>query len=132
MSTDTPDLHLASVDLCSKWGFGDGDEPDWVMDFCEANGRPFASVDWHPILRDLVRRYLLPALAEHHDVEVYDIETIHNPIRARVIDGQAIDDYAAWDAAPTLTPAGVTVPGDEVARLIRQQWAGVGEKGSNE
>lgn len=119
MSTGTPDLYLDATDLCSKWGFNDGDEPGWVMDFCEANGRPFASVDWHPILRDLVRRYLLPALSERHKVEVYDIDTIHNPIRASLIDGQEIDDFNG--PAPDLTPEGVTVPGAEVARLIMKQ-----------
>lgn len=111
------ELTLFSEGLCSKWGFNDGDMPDHIRDWCDENGIECRSVDWHAVLRKLVRDHLLPALAEHHEVEVYDIGTQHNPIRATRIDGQEIDVYKG--PSPTLTPEWVTVPADAVARLLR-------------
>lgn len=45
--TDTaasPEVTLRSDDLCSKWGFNDGDPPDHVVAWCDANG-----VDWYEV-----------------------------------------------------------------------------------
>lgn len=89
-----PSVYLWSDSLMSKWGFGDGDMPDDVWDYLDEHGPAEQTVDWHAVLRSLVRTYLLPALQDAgHMVELYDIETIHNPIRASVIDGIEIDDY---------------------------------------
>jgi hypothetical protein len=121
-----PDVHLDSQSLCSKWGFSDGDMPDDLYDWCEDEGIAYVDLDWHTALRRLVREHLLPALAEHHSVEVYDIETNHNPIRASIIDGQEIDDTAGVDEAPELTPDSVTVPGEVVAAVVREVSAAGG------
>jgi hypothetical protein len=115
--TASTELTLFSDGLCSKWGFNDGDMPDDVWDWCDEHGIDGGSVDWHAVLRKLVREHLLPALAEHHDVEVYHIETHHNPIRASRIDGQEIDAYKG--PAPDLTPEWVTVPAEVVAAVLR-------------
>ena len=56
-------------------------------------------------------------LAEHHEIEVYHIETQHNPIRASRIDGQEID--ARRGPVPALTPEQVTVPAEAVVALLR-------------
>lgn len=65
--------------LASKWGFNDGDMPDDVEDALFGRGVDPDRVDWHGVLRVLVRRYLAPELPD--GVEVYDIETLHNPVR---------------------------------------------------
>lgn len=112
-------LWLDSASLFSKWGFNDGDEPEWLWDYCQEQGLDWGAVDWRAILRQLVRAYLLPALAECHRVEVEDIETHHNPIRASTIDGQKIDENAGQDTAPQLTPDGVSVPTEVVVAEVR-------------
>ncbi|MFJ1765088.1 hypothetical protein ACIOD2_32505 [Amycolatopsis sp. NPDC088138] len=78
--------------LLSKWGFGDGDEPDAYLDWLDEQSLPHPA-NWHAILRHLVRTRLLPLIVE--DVEVYDIETNHNPIRASRVNGVEIDDTRA-------------------------------------
>lgn len=110
----TDGLFLRGSSLLSKWGFGDGDcLGDWwwnVMD------EPVPA-DEHQVLRDLVRTHLVPALeAAGHVVEVYDIETIHNPIRARTLNGVEVDDYAGKTLEPEVF---VTVALDDV-------WASIG------
>lgn len=77
-------LRLHSESLLSKWGFNDGDVPDDAWDYCEANG--LNPENWHATLIRLVRDYLLPVLEQ--DVEVVEIGTIHNPIRAKDIDAE--------------------------------------------
>ena len=114
---DEPHLTLFSADLLSKWGFNDGDDPEAWLDYCEANGIDYNTVDF-PLV-ELVRRYLLPALDQ--DVTVVEIQTIHNPIRAETVDG--IDVTEAWmGRAPELqlTPERVDVPMVEVARIAQE------------
>ena len=72
--SDPPTFILDSESLNSKFGFGDG---DLFWDFLWDNG--LGEVDNHRVLTEAVRRHLLPLLPE--DVEVYEIGTIHNPIR---------------------------------------------------
>lgn len=77
--------------LLSKWGFNDGEALGdyWWAEFDEP-----APFDEHVVLRKLVRSHLVPAIeAAGHSVEVYDIPTSHNPIRASVLDGEPVDDY---------------------------------------
>lgn len=107
-----PTLTLFADCLLSKWGFGDGDVPDAYLDWCDDNGHPYPG-DWHTVLRTLVRTRLVPAL--HQRVEVVDIETSHNPIRAERVDGVDVRDW--WrntDSGMTLTPECVEVPYAEV------------------
>lgn len=109
------DLTLVSSGLLSKFGFGDGDTLwDWSYNAAEDLGVPIV-IDDHAALRRLVREHLLPALTQ--TVVVYDIDTIHNPIRAETVDGVAIDDYADNDHIE-LTPAYITIPAGIVLRTI--------------
>ena len=114
---DLGELTLRSDDLCSKWGFNDGDIPEHVVEWCDENGIDWSEADWHEVLRTLVREHLLPVLAEHHEVEVHHIETHHNPIRASRIDGQDIDTRNG--PVPRLTPEQVTVPAEAVIAALR-------------
>lgn len=102
-------LYLPADGLLSKWGFGDGDAPDWLLDYCDEHDLAYPD-DWRDLLRALVRAYLVPALDQR--VEVYDIETIHNPIRAASVDGVPVPDAVMYgdQEGPTLTPAAVEVP----------------------
>jgi hypothetical protein len=111
-----PTLWLDSSGLLSKYGFNDGDEQDEFWDWRVAQG--IEDIAWHPTLRRLVREHLMPRLDQQ--VDVYDIDTIHNPIRASTVDGIAVDDMQP-DAGPQLTPDGVAIPYAEVLRIAREE-----------
>lgn len=98
--------------LLSKWGFCDGDLLEWLYEF--------GKHDRHAVLCAVVRQKLLPALAQK--VEVEEISTIHNPIRARTVDGKDVTHMHYDSAIRTeglLTPASVDVPGAEVLAIAR-------------
>jgi hypothetical protein len=86
------------------------------MDYWDELGVPYPD-DWHQVLCALVRQHLLSALAEHHAIEVVEIGTIHNPIRATVVDGVDVEDcwYGDQDG-PELTPTWVVVPYEDIAK----------------
>lgn len=115
---DEPKLVLRSDCLLSKWGFNDGDEPDYWLDWCDEQGIDYNARGWHwhTTLRRLVRKYLAPKLDQR--VELVDIETTHNPIRAETVDGVEVDWYAA--SPITLTPDHVEIPFPEVLRVARE------------
>lgn len=122
-----PGLRLFGESLCSKHGFNDGDLSDDHWDELQAAGLDLRHVDWHAALRHLVRTHLVPAIeAAGHTIEVYDVGlTSHNPVRARVIDGLAIDDLGEGPTADEQSDLedrlpSVTVPWAEVARVIKE------------
>lgn len=116
MTTPPDRLVLLSDDLLSKWGFNDGDTPDAYLDWCDDNDHPYPPDDWHGILRTLVRTRLLPALDQR--VDLVDIETLHNPIRAERVDGRDVTDlWRKIEPGLTLTPDCVEVPYAEVLAL---------------
>lgn len=112
-------FRLDSDSLLSKFGFNDGDMPEDVCDRIDRLGIPSERVDWHAVLRNLVRKYLLPELAKYHVVELTDIDTAHNPIRAWKVDGVEVREQ--WYGGPVdeLTPEGVDVPMSAVVEEIR-------------
>lgn len=78
-------LVLHGEGLFSKFGFNDGDVPDAFQDWLDDRGVIAPRHDvWHAALVSMVREYLLPLLPT--SLQVYEISTIHNPIRA--VDGQ--------------------------------------------
>ena len=68
-------LRLFAYGLASKFGFGDGDILEY---FCEDNDIDLQGRDEHDVLIKLVRTYLLPLIPH---VQVYEIGSLHNPIR---------------------------------------------------
>lgn len=80
-------MKLFSACLLSKWGFDDG---DLFSDFVFRYGGPDAPDDGS-VLVAAVKAYLLPKLKQ--SVEVVEIETSHNPIRALRVDGGRVDWY---------------------------------------
>lgn len=112
--TEQPGLWLFSESLLSKWGFNDGDIPDGYLDWCDAHGHPYPD-EWRTVLRMLIRTRLAPVLDQR--VEVIDIGTSHNPIRAEKVDGVDVTDcWYGKRTGPTLTPEDVFVPYAEVLR----------------
>ena len=90
---------LDADSLSSKFGFCDGDVlDDWryslgddmVRGLVAKPGTKTASLGFeHALLSNLVREHLLPALP--HAVEVYDICSCHNPIRAEAGEANVFD-----------------------------------------
>src|SRR5687768_1774010 len=107
------ELHLHSFGLLSKWGFNDGDIPDHVADELDRRGIRIDSFDWTEVLCALVCKYLLPEIRKHHEIEVYEILTSHNPIRAKTVDGGIADMFSG-----DLEPVYVTVPMEDVIKEI--------------
>jgi hypothetical protein len=114
---DEPMLHLSSSSLLSKYGFDDGAIPEQVLDYLDDHAIAYPD-NWHAILITLVRAHLLPELAKHHTVEVEEIGTHHNPIRAHSVDGAPIDTDLLW---MNLTPESVLVPMSTMAHEVRKQ-----------
>lgn len=81
-------LDLWSPGLFSKFGFCDGDQ---LYEWKEKHLKPRKEVNSAKLLVAAVRAYLLPALKQKVEVEIF--ETIHNPIRAVAVDGVEVD----WD-----------------------------------
>lgn len=131
VAAGAPSLVLVSDGLLSKWGFNDGnpfeDITAWfhdqhstgLMRYCDCPTFDLGVSD-DDLLRTLVRRYLLPALDQR--VEVYDVETSHNPIRASTVDGVPVPDevmYGRTDG-PSLTPECVEIPYDAVLAVVAE------------
>lgn len=115
-----PTLWLHSSCLLSKFGFNDGDMPDEVADWLDAQGIDFNGTAWRAeVLGRLVREHLVPALARR--VTIVEIGTNHNPIRASTVDD--VDVEGCWyggQPSPVLTPESVEVPYAEVLRVLRE------------
>lgn len=119
---DEPGLRLFSDDLLSKWGFNDGDRPDWLWEYAknapEDVQRAIHDADWHDVLDTLVRERLLPVLAQNHEIEYFYTITNHNPARATTVDDVPIDHRGS--NAVELTPEWVDVPLDVVLEACRR------------
>lgn len=102
-------IRLDACSLASKFGFGDGDVVgDFILD--SMGFEYWAKVDHHEVLTRLVRERLLPRLPS---VEVEEITTCHNPIRA----------VEAWREYCLASSVYVEVTLAEVAALAQQMYA---------
>lgn len=110
-------VRLFSDGLLSKWGFGDGDAPGAFYEYFDDQGIDWREVPgWRSLLPGLVRRYLLPVLDQQ--VEVVEVGTIHNPVRAVRVDGVDVSDcWHKRDHGIRLTPEYVDIPMADVAAL---------------
>lgn len=106
-------IHLNASDLFSKFGFNDGELiGDWLFD----NYEQISDVDDRAVLVYLVRRYLLPKLADH-TFTVDELVTNHNPIRVGEWEGAVWDDRSG--AVPeVVADVSVTFPGSYVFEAI--------------
>lgn len=111
--------------LLSKWGFGDGDMlDDLLFDWLDDTGRSIPERNghrgtWeHRVLVRLVREFVVPAIDQ--PIEVYEIGTAHNPIRASSVNGEPWDVYTT-DTEGVLTPEWVDVPLSEVLRVAAEE-----------
>lgn len=103
---------LFSSGLLSKWGFNDGDLFEaFMFDF----GGSTCPVSQHDLLISAVRTYLVPELKQA--VELQEVVTIHNPIRARTVDGRAVD-WIEENPGITLEPESVDVSEEQLFALF--------------
>lgn len=111
-------LRLSAECLLSKWGFSDGLAlSEWWWRNDQGTPEPWSVADEKVILRRLVRTHLIPAIeSAGHEIEVYDIDTHHNPIRARQFDRREVDDRAD-NPDPNVT---VEVPVQDVMDAIER------------
>ena len=92
--------------LLHKFGFGDG---DMMGDFTREHD---LEVDHRDLLVAVVERLVVPRLDQQ--VDTYTLwGTLHNPIRARAIDG------AEADLGDTLTPEIVEIPVADIIEVAR-------------
>lgn len=121
---ELPTLTLHAESLFSKWGFRDGDMiGDW-LDEVDDSGRDirrYLDVDYHRVLRHLVRTYLLPLIPG--EFTLYDIETCHNPIRIDTWRGEQWVDFTT-DGPAELADIYVEIPGSVVAEILERERRG--------
>ncbi len=121
---DVDGLWLQSACLLSKYGFGDGDIPNDLMDALEARGLLYSDCEdyWHSALARLVREDLYPVLDQK--VELVDIKTNHNPIRALTVDGvDVLDRPRDFRLSIKLTPEAAFVSIGRVIDVLREEMA---------
>lgn len=117
-------LRLHTDCLFSRHGFNDGDCPDVVLDWCDAEGLEYPEPRcWDAVLVELVRTRLVSWLSDRF--EVYEISTTHNPIRASKVDDVDVDLKADNDAlVATLPIASVDLNSVAVLAAIRRHTCG--------
>ena len=102
-------------DLLSKWGFGDGDR---LSDFLYENNAEYAcKVGNHKLLEELVKRFLLPKLDKK--VEIFFIQSIHNPVRVEMINGEYYTNHYKSDDNGLLGDVSVELTIEEIMAVIR-------------
>lgn len=103
-------------DLLSKWGFGDGDR---LSDFLYEGGAEYRyKVNSHKLLEELVKRYLLPKLNDK--VEIFYVDTIHNPVRAEMINGVYYQNHYEHDDDGLLGDVSVELSIDEITKVAKE------------
>ncbi|MGY0388050.1 hypothetical protein ACWZJV_13865 [Nocardioides sp. WG-D5] len=123
-------LQLDWESLFSKFGFNDGDVPEEFDAWRAAQG--YEAIDWalegdwHTILDETVRAWLLPAT--DREVVVTATITNHNPIRAVEVDGVPAEDFdelVREGLAADLQPEYVEVPYPEVEKVLQRTENGL-------
>lgn len=74
--------------LLSKWGFDDGDLLGEML--LEKLGEDYFKLDQKEILFEVVRDHIVPKIS--NNIEIYYINTCHNPVRADKVDGIRVND----------------------------------------
>lgn len=118
MTTPAP-LRLDGGSLLSKWGFSDGDlMTDWAWGNLPAEDAERISEQHHDLLITLVRERLLPKLSSWN-IEITEVQTLHNPIRARRIDGVEVG-WRDPEFSHPIENIEVVVTAEDVMREARQ------------
>jgi len=104
-------MRLYTAGLLSKWGFGDGDVLDDMI-FDSLGG----GVDYSKTLIKVVREFVVPKIK--NKIELQEIGTIHNPIRASMVDGIEVDWIEEQDIE--LEPEFVDVPDEDILRIAKE------------
>lgn len=107
---------LHATDLCSKFGFDDGDllmYHFYEIEFHESSPDSALNTFDSTVLVHLVRKHLGPLLP---GVELYEISSCHNPIRAQSEHHELIETQFA-NVYATITEADVIAAKAEVLAL---------------
>lgn len=132
MEDTGPALLLSPSDLTSKWGFGDGDICDeviddlidasaWVNHFpprdSDERFNVPASTYLSPraLLTELVRRLIVPKLPDEYRCHVHRVATVHNPVQLWL---EEMDDDALDEELSALEPVALS---DEQLREVFNQ-----------
>lgn len=121
--TDARDVFtLWPEGLMSRWGFQDGDvihQDDDFWDYANEHGVDLLTVERDWLLLAVVQTFIVPVVDQVLDV--FHMETQHNPVRTRTVDGHLIDHRLDEDDQPVhLTPREITVPYADVLALARE------------
>ena len=71
------------------------------------------------LLVDVVRSHVLPQLDQ--DVQVLQIPSVHNPVRATNVSGTSVTWTAEFGTGPALTPKRVRVSAEDVFACARRR-----------
>lgn len=119
-----PVLVLHATGLASKYGFSDGDlVRDFVLGLVDDGWVDPEVEDWlwdspdREALVRLVRDRLVPAIPAGLGLELLELGTTHNPIRASRVDGLEVATGTDERAERLLEPYSVEVPWRDVIRL---------------
>jgi len=113
-------LILRADGLLSKWGFRDGDVlSEYLYENMTEYNEYTAVVKDHHALEELVKRYLLPKLKKK--VEIQFIETIHNPVRAEMIDGIYYTNHYDWDDEHLLGDISVEITPEQIQEVMQMK-----------
>lgn len=115
------DFVLHAECLASKWGFGDGDALyDYMYDLRDG-GLISQIPNRDDFLYAVVCKYLLPELHKHGVVvDLVNIRSIHNPVRAKRVNGAEVGWYGIEPCPEVLRDVSVAVPRDDLIAMCTE------------
>lgn len=106
-------MRIYTIGLLSKWGLHDGDILDDLLfdNFGFVEALEFE----HEVLIKVVEKYVIPKLDQK--IEATRITTIHNPIRARTVNGEDVEWFKGNDIE--LTPTYIDVDDKKIIKIAK-------------
>jgi len=107
-------IRFCTDSLLSKWGFCDGDKLEDLF-FSNINKFNNKSMGEHDLLVLTVKKFIIPKIK--NNIEIEEIITNHNPIRASKVDNKNIDWFNDTDIK--LEPEYIDVNIEEIINLMK-------------
>lgn len=106
-------MRIYTIGLLSKWGLHDGDILDDLLfdNFGFVEELKFE----HNVLIKVMEKYVIPQLDQK--VKVTHIGTIHNPIRAKTVDGKEVNWFKENDFE--LTPTYIDIDDKKIIKIAK-------------
>lgn len=119
------DFVLHAECLASKWGFGDGDALNDYMYDLRDEGLISQVPNRDDFLYAVVCKYLLPELHKRGVVvDLVNIGSIHNPVRAERVNGAEVDWYGNEPRPEVLRDVSVAVPRYDLIAMCTEHSLG--------